>query len=102
MAAHNIPHEDKEHYGGEDAYFYSAVSNSFGVADGVGGWGQNGVNPADYSRLFVRIAMAYLDGDVPKLPEYPQHDVLVSQLVGTLLLAHFSVSIVFIGIDSTQ
>lgn len=50
-AAHSIPHPDKRHKGGEDAFF---VSNSgcgaLGVADGVGGWIEDGIDPGDYSR----------------------------------------------------
>jgi hypothetical protein len=35
------------HYGGEDAYFVSdAGGGAIGVADGVGGWQESGVNPA--------------------------------------------------------
>lgn len=35
------------HYGGEDAYFISDVGGgAMGVADGVGGWQETGVNPA--------------------------------------------------------
>lgn len=50
-AAHSLPHPDKRHKGGEDAFF---VSNSgcgaLGVADGVGGWIEDGIDPGDYSR----------------------------------------------------
>lgn len=34
-------------YGGEDAYFVSEQHGfAFGVADGVGGWANSGINPA--------------------------------------------------------
>ena len=34
-------------YGGEDAFFVSDVGGgAFGIADGVGGWQESGVNPA--------------------------------------------------------
>ncbi len=33
-------------YGGEDAHFVSSTSLAFGVADGVGGWSADGINPA--------------------------------------------------------
>ena len=37
-------------YGGEDAYFTSPVGGgAFGVADGVGGWQESGINPAGVS-----------------------------------------------------
>lgn len=38
---------------GQDAFFYSQVGNTnttaFGVADGVGGWVESGLDPADFS-----------------------------------------------------
>lgn len=59
----NIPHPEKRDYGGEDAYFTSAVGGgAFGIADGVGGWQDSGINPAEYSRSFMRQACAYLEG----------------------------------------
>jgi len=58
-----LPHPDKAHYGGEDAHFVSAVGGgALGVADGVGGWADSGVNPAEYSRSLMTVACAYLEG----------------------------------------
>lgn len=34
-----------------------------GVADGVGGWAESGVNPAEYSAMFMEIAKRFLEGD---------------------------------------
>lgn len=63
LAVCYLPHPDKVYYGGEDAYFVSDIGGgAFGVADGVGGWQESGVNPADYSRLFMKVACAYLEG----------------------------------------
>ena len=40
----------QESYGGEDAFFISkAGGGAFGVADGVGGWQDSGINPAGLS-----------------------------------------------------
>lgn len=44
-----IPHPEKAHRGGEDAYFNS--SHMLVVADGVGGWNNQGVDPSKYSRF---------------------------------------------------
>ncbi|KAL4538463.1 hypothetical protein Ndes2526B_g03235 [Nannochloris sp. 'desiccata'] len=64
LAASNIPHPDKVSYGGEDAYFISTVGGgAAGVADGVGGWAESGVNPAEYSAMFMDIAKRFLEGD---------------------------------------
>lgn len=47
FGAKNIPHPNKAHYGGEDAFFVSdAGAGLAGIADGVGGWQEAGVNPA--------------------------------------------------------
>nr|BBC28495.1 protein phospatase 2C [Eudorina sp. 2006-703-Eu-15] len=59
-----LPHPEKQvHYGGEDAHFMSDYGGGvIGVADGVGGWQESGVNPADYSRTLMQLARAYLEG----------------------------------------
>lgn len=48
-----IPHPAKVAKGGEDAYFLSADMKVMGVADGVGGWGDIGVDPALYSKSLM-------------------------------------------------
>ena len=46
-----LPHPDKVETGGEDAFFVSSHGQgAFGVADGVGGWNLEGVDPSRYSR----------------------------------------------------
>lgn len=45
-----IPHPSKEDKGGEDAYFICESGLCFGVADGVGGWAEIGIDPGLYSR----------------------------------------------------
>ena len=47
------PHPDKEATGGEDAHFICADEQALGVADGVGGWADVGVNAREYSRFFT-------------------------------------------------
>lgn len=49
----SIPHPAKVAKGGEDAYFLSDDMKVIGVADGVGGWGDIGVDPALYSRALM-------------------------------------------------
>lgn len=48
FSIHNIPHPDKVAKGGEDAYF--ANEYLLAVADGVGGWNNQGVDPSLYSK----------------------------------------------------
>ncbi|KAK7386521.1 hypothetical protein VNO78_26804 [Psophocarpus tetragonolobus] len=50
-----LPHPDKEDTGGEDAHFICADEEAIGVADGVGGWADVGVNAG----LFARELMSH-------------------------------------------
>ena len=43
-----LPHREKKHKGGEDAFVSS--DSLLSVCDGVGGWASSGVDPANYSR----------------------------------------------------
>ncbi|TQE09105.1 hypothetical protein C1H46_005258 [Malus baccata] len=45
-----LPHPDKEATGGEDAHFICEDAQAIGVADGVGGWADVGVNAGYFSR----------------------------------------------------
>lgn len=49
----SIPHPAKVAKGGEDAHFLSDDMKIIGVADGVGGWADIGVDPALYSRSLM-------------------------------------------------
>eukprot|EP01113_Clastostelium_recurvatum_P003657 TRINITY_DN1159_c0_g1_i1.p1 TRINITY_DN1159_c0_g1~~TRINITY_DN1159_c0_g1_i1.p1 ORF type:complete len:424 (-),score=96.15 TRINITY_DN1159_c0_g1_i1:138-1409(-) len=61
-----IPHPAKRHKGGEDAYFLSGDRKTIGVADGVGGWAEVGVDPSEYSRSLMEGAR--LSADAATLP----------------------------------
>ncbi|OWM80825.1 hypothetical protein CDL15_Pgr006856 [Punica granatum] len=45
-----LPHPDKEETGGEDAHFICSDEKAIGVADGVGGWADYGIDSGQYSR----------------------------------------------------
>ncbi|KAK1359971.1 Protein phosphatase [Heracleum sosnowskyi] len=45
-----LPHPDKKETGGEDAHFICVNEQVIGVADGVGGWADVGVNAGLYAR----------------------------------------------------
>eukprot|EP01052_Picozoa_sp_SAG31_P046914 SAG31_NODE_9164_length_1323_cov_2.422386_2_plen_108_part_00 len=49
-----LPHPEKVHKGGEDAVFTQRAV--VGVADGVGGWAAQGVDPGLYSKALMRAA----------------------------------------------
>lgn len=66
FAASCMPHPEKIKRGGEDGFFACASSRTFGVADGVGGWSDAGVDPGEFARsllLFAHEAMRRPEGD---------------------------------------
>lgn len=63
-----LPHPEKEHRGGEDAYFIHKGDYCIGVADGVGGWAEVGVDPGLYSRELMHHAVTILDS----LPDHEE------------------------------
>jgi hypothetical protein len=63
MAERNTPHPEKIDYGGEDGWFISSTVSAMGVADGVGGWQDSGINPADYSKTLMMYCKRYLEGE---------------------------------------
>jgi len=56
FACHSIPHPEKVKKGGEDSFFACPDSQSFGVADGVGGWARDGIDPGIFSRNVLQYA----------------------------------------------
>eukprot|EP00240_Pyramimonas_obovata_P004297 CAMPEP_0118927678 /NCGR_PEP_ID=MMETSP1169-20130426/5098_1 /TAXON_ID=36882 /ORGANISM="Pyramimonas obovata, Strain CCMP722" /LENGTH=383 /DNA_ID=CAMNT_0006869497 /DNA_START=344 /DNA_END=1495 /DNA_ORIENTATION=- len=54
--AASIPHPDKKEKGGEDSYFVAAGGKWIGVADGVGGWAELGVDAGEYARTLMRLS----------------------------------------------
>ncbi|KAG6550728.1 hypothetical protein Mapa_007825 [Marchantia paleacea] len=53
----NLPHPDKIKTGGEDAYFICPDKQVVGVADGVGGWADLGIDAGEYARELMSQAM---------------------------------------------
>ncbi|XP_076942786.1 putative protein phosphatase 2C 80 [Bidens hawaiensis] len=58
-----LPHPDKEATGGEDAHFICEEEQVIGVADGVGGWADVGVNAGLYSRSLMSNSVKALKGE---------------------------------------
>ena len=66
---------------GQDAFFVSSVGNSsnvaFGVADGVGGWADQGIDSADFSHgLCLGMARAAQDLNSPDEKDLQPHVIL--------------------------
>ncbi|XP_051126960.1 probable protein phosphatase 2C 80 isoform X2 [Andrographis paniculata] len=62
------PHPAKVETGGEDAHFICVDEQVIGVADGVGGWADVGVNAGEYARELM-------DNSVRAIRESPDSDV---------------------------
>ncbi|GLI62926.1 hypothetical protein VaNZ11_005777 [Volvox africanus] len=56
-----LPHPDKIQKGGEDWYFIANNRRAVGVADGVGGWAEVGVDAGAYARQLMRNAADVAD-----------------------------------------
>lgn len=69
FAAACLPHPDKVEKGGEDGYFACPLSRSFGVADGVGGWADSGVDPGLFARRLMRLCLEGIGDDESDLQE---------------------------------
>ena len=61
--SHYVPSPDKKN-GGEDALFASRYA--LGVADGVGGWSEQGVDSGHYARALMAAARAFCDAAVAR------------------------------------
>ena len=59
FGAKNIPHPDKLHKGGEDAWV--AQSDLIVVADGVGGWANQGIDSGLFSKQLVKDIKSLFD-----------------------------------------
>jgi len=56
-AGHSIPHVEKADKEGEDAFFVSSVRDGvIGLADGVGSWTKEGIDPSMYSKGLMKEA----------------------------------------------
>lgn len=60
-----LPHPDKEETGGEDAHFICVDEQAIGVADGVGGWADLGVDAGLYARELMSNSVSAIQ-DEPK------------------------------------
>uniref|UniRef100_A0A7I4BT21 Protein phosphatase n=1 Tax=Physcomitrium patens TaxID=3218 RepID=A0A7I4BT21_PHYPA len=64
VGATMTPHPDKVQKGGEDAYFVSNYGGGvLGIADGVGGWAEQNVDPALYSKELMAHAEAAVSSE---------------------------------------
>lgn len=68
-----LPHPEKEATGGEDAHFICDEEQAIGVADGVGGWAEVGID----SGLFSRELMSYSVSAIQEQPKGSSIDPLM-------------------------
>lgn len=72
-----LPHPEKAHKGGEDSYFASPTRRAFGVADGVGGYAENGVDPGEFARRLLRYAFETITSEGTADGEADLHKALL-------------------------
>ncbi|XP_071731482.1 probable protein phosphatase 2C 55 [Rutidosis leptorrhynchoides] len=60
-----LPHPEKEETGGEDAHFICRDEQAIGVADGVGGWADLGIDAGKYARELMNNSVSAVQ-DEPK------------------------------------
>lgn len=82
-AACAIPHPEKAARGGEDGFFMSRDGRVLGVADGVGGWAEQGVNPAFFTWKFLQRCLHYTSAK-PFDSRIPLSQVLQNAWVDTV------------------
>lgn len=58
-----LPHPDKVEKGGEDAHFICEERGVIGVADGVGGWADIGVDAGEYARQLMSRSVSAIQED---------------------------------------
>lgn len=58
-----LPHPDKVEKGGEDAHFICEEEGVIGVADGVGGWADVGVDAGEYARQLMSHSVSAIQED---------------------------------------
>eukprot|EP01088_Endostelium_zonatum_P011277 TRINITY_DN2529_c0_g1_i1.p1 TRINITY_DN2529_c0_g1~~TRINITY_DN2529_c0_g1_i1.p1 ORF type:complete len:339 (+),score=81.01 TRINITY_DN2529_c0_g1_i1:112-1128(+) len=74
-SSHKIPHPDKAYTGGEDACF-TFEDSAVGVADGVGGWAEVGVDSSIYSNALMNKAKSFFSMPKISLSSDPATDSL--------------------------
>ena len=92
------PHPAKRHKGGEDAFFlYNNIScSAIGVADGVGGWAEQGVDPGIYSRQLLGNVYDYINRWDGYNPEIVLKDALYHAKNNTKVLGSSTATILLL------
>lgn len=82
-----LPHPDKIDKGGEDSSFISKDKQSFGVADGVGGWIELGIDPSLYSKALMQFCKEKLEYDenasLSQVLDYAYEETIEEQIRGS-------------------
>lgn len=74
-----IPHPEKAHKGGEDAY--TSTNKMLTVADGVGGWASYGIDPGKYSKDFCKHAGNLFNQGMDKYIKDPKQLIIDSHKI---------------------
>jgi protein phosphatase PTC7 len=66
-AAASVPHPEKEYKGGEDAHFVYGEAHAIGVADGVGGWANVGIDAGIYAKELMTRTRDAIKASAPEV-----------------------------------
>jgi protein phosphatase PTC7 len=77
----NIPHWEKAHRGGEDAWI--CTDSLIAVADGVGGWNKKGIDPGIFARELCRRVLSTYEGRTQRRFEVDMWELLVQNVKRT-------------------
>ncbi|CBK21524.2 uncharacterized protein [Blastocystis hominis] len=96
-AAKSIPHPEKKQ--GEDAFFFNEFAA--GVADGVGGWRQHGVDPGEFSRSLVTNMNTSISKPVTDASDLKWKAISVAQSTcSSVLLGSSTLCALALGVDN--
>lgn len=76
-----LPHPDKVHKGGEDWYFIAENRRAVGVADGVGGWAEVGVDAGAYARQLMNNAQLAAEESTSAAADAPAADLSPQEIL---------------------
>lgn len=81
--AFELPHPEKAYKGGEDSYFIADNFVAVGVADGVGGWAELGIDAGAYARLLMQNARTAAEANAQNNTRPCPQDILERAYDGT-------------------
>eukprot|EP00193_Tetraselmis_chui_P016855 CAMPEP_0177793430 /NCGR_PEP_ID=MMETSP0491_2-20121128/25069_1 /TAXON_ID=63592 /ORGANISM="Tetraselmis chuii, Strain PLY429" /LENGTH=420 /DNA_ID=CAMNT_0019315941 /DNA_START=149 /DNA_END=1411 /DNA_ORIENTATION=+ len=96
-----LPHPDKVERGGEDSYFILDSGVAAGVADGVGGWAEVGIDAGAYARLLMKNCARFAEGEEVISQASPLR-ILKQAYLGTKVQGSSTACLIAMGDDTVH